>query len=298
MLHRMKHLTPLPTRAALVLTTALAAAQPAHASEVIDTTINVAGTEYPARWWLPAGPAVGLALVEHGFTRRCQNIDGTARALRDQGLLTLCLTVPLTGGNPVLADALAALMVNGLTAPDGLPLPAAWVVAGHSAGGDFAVRLGATLSQLAPERFRGAVLWDPVPSGSGFIDELRAISAGGARPVLAVTANPGPCNANGNVLPALRSLQQDLAAAGADTFVGVQLTDRSTHVDVEAENSNRAAWAACKQGRPRTYNAQALRDLSAAWARDIVTGTRTPAAYPGGATVEALINAQRADVID
>ncbi len=288
----------IPALAPLVLAAGLAGHPAAHASEVIDTTINVAGVEYPARWWVPTGPAVGLALVEHGFTRRCQNIDGTARALRDRGLLALCMTVPLAGGNAVLADALAALVVNGLTAPDGLPLPAAWVVAGHSAGGDFAVRLGATLSQLAPERFRGAVLWDPVPSGSGFIDELRSISAGGARPVLAVTANPGPCNANGNVLPSLRSLQQDLAAAGADTFVGVQLTDRSTHVDVEAENSNRAAWAACKQGRPRTYNAQALRDLSAAWARDIVTGTRSLAFYPGGATVEGLIDAGRAALID
>lgn len=294
----MKPFNQIPIGAALVLATSLGTLQPAHAASVIDTTINVAGVEYAARWWLPAGPAVGLALVEHGFTRRCQNIDGTARALRDQGLLALCLTVPLTGGNPGLADALAALMVNGLTAPDGLPLPAAWVVAGHSAGGDFAVRLGSTLSQLAPERIRGAVLWDPVPSGSGFIDELRSISAGGARPVLAVTANPGSCNANGNVLPPLRSLQQDLAAAGADTFVGVRLTDRSTHVDVEAENSNRAAWAACKQGRPRTYNAQALRTLSAAWARDIVTGTRSLAFYPGGATVEALIDARRAELID
>jgi hypothetical protein len=288
----------LPALAHLVLTAGLAGHPPAHASEMIDTTINVAGVEYPARWWLPAGPALGLALLEHGFTRRCQNIDGTARALRDQGLLTLCVTVPLTGGNPVLAEALAALMVNGLTAPGGLPLPAAWVVAGHSAGGDFAVRLGSTLSQLAPQRIRGAVLWDPVPSGSGFIDELRSISAGGARPVLAITANPGPCNANGNVLPPLRSLQQDLAAVGADTFVGVQLTDRSTHVDVEAENSNRLAWATCKQGRPRTYNVQALRALSAAWARDIVTGTRSPAFYPGGATVEALIDARRAELID
>jgi hypothetical protein len=286
------------TLIAAALATGLGAAWPAHASDVIDTTINVAGTEYAARWWLPAGTPVGLALVEHGFTRRCQNIDGTARALRDQGLLALCLTVPLAGGNSVLADALAALVVNGLTAPDGQPLPARWVVGGHSAGGDFAVRLGSTLALLAPERIGGAVLWDPVPSGSGFVDELLALSAGGARPVLAVTANPGGCNANGNVLPALRTLQQGLAGAGADTFVGVLLTDRSTHVDVEAENSNRYAWAACRQGPPRAWNVQALRDLSAIWARDIVTGMRSPAAYPGGATVEALLAAQRADLID
>jgi hypothetical protein len=295
----MRTLQNLPLWPAIgLLATLVATTPPAEASDVIDTTVNVAGTEYPARWWLPAGTPVGLALVEHGFTRRCQNIDGTARALRDQGLLALCLTVPLSGGNPVLADALAALVVNGLTAPDGQPLPQAWMVGGHSAGGDFAVRLGSTLAQLAPSRIRGAVLWDPVPSGSGFIDGLRALSAGGARPVLAVTANPGPCNANGNVLPPLRTLQQELTAAGADAFVGLQLIDRSTHTDVEAENTNRYAWAACRQGPPRRWNVDALRELSATWARDIVTGARSAAAYPGGATVEALIGAQRATLID
>ena len=298
----MKHHNPFPSLAsvavAIGLAISLTATPPAHASDVIDTTINVAGTEYAARWWLPTGPPIGLALVEHGFTRRCANIDGTARALRDQGLLALCLTVPLAGGNSVLADALAALMVNGLTAPDGSALPARWVVGGHSAGGDFAVRLGSTLTLLAPERLAGAVLWDPVPSGSGFIDELRAVSARGARPVLAVTANPGACNANGNVLPSLQALRGDLLAAGGDGFVGLQLTDHSTHVDVEAQDSDRYAWAACRQGPPRRWNVQALRELSATWARDIVTGSRSPAAYPGGATVEALLAAQRAALID
>jgi hypothetical protein len=116
--------------------------------------------------------------------------------------------------------------------------------------------------------------------------------------VLAVIANPGPCNANGNVLPALQTLQQELTAAGADPFVGLRLTDRSTHTDVEAGNTNRYAWLACRQGPPRRWNVDALRELSATWARDIVTGTRSPAAYPGGATVEALIGANRADLID
>jgi hypothetical protein len=88
----MQHCTSPSPFAAIVLSTSLCFAAPVLAVDVIDTSINVAGTEYPARWWLPAGPAVGLALVEHGFTRRCQNIDGTARALRDQGLLALCLT--------------------------------------------------------------------------------------------------------------------------------------------------------------------------------------------------------------
>lgn len=78
---------------------------------------------------------------------------------------------------------------------------------------------------------------------------------------------------------------------------GQQLTDRRTHVDVEPENSNRFAWATCGQSRPRTYNAQAQRELSAAWARDIDTGARSPAAYSVGATAQALIGAQRATLI-
>jgi pimeloyl-ACP methyl ester carboxylesterase len=182
--------------------------------------------------------------------------------------------------------------------PDGSAAPEHIVVGGHSAGGAFAVRLGFTLAQLAPQRLTGAVLFDPVASGSRFVDEIRALSQSGARPVLTVSANGGGCNADNNSYPGLRAVAADAAAAGNDAFVGLQLTDRSTHVDVEGSDTDAFAWIACRQGPPRRYNIDALRNLGAAWAVDLVRGTRTPAYYPGGSVVEQLLRDNRAIIID
>lgn len=262
-------------------------------------TLVLGGTEYDVAWGLPAaGPAIGLAVVEHGFTRRCRNIAGTLEALVAQGLMTLCVDAPLAGGNPALADALAEALVAGFSPPDGSPLPERIVVGGHSAGGAFAVRLGATLATLAPQRLAGAVLFDPVAAGSRFVDEIRVLSAGGQRPLRTISANAGACNANHNSYPGLRAAAADAVAAGNDGFVGLQLTDRSTHVDAEGSDSDLLAWTACRQGPPRRPNVATLRELAAAWAADLVRGVRTPAYYPGGSVVEGLIADQRAALIE
>lgn len=261
-------------------------------------TLPIGGTEYDVTWGLPAGPALGLAVVEHGFTRRCRNIAGTLDALVARGLMTLCVDAPLAGGNAALADALAATLAAGVVPPGGQPMPERIVVGGHSAGGAFAVRLGATLAQLAPQRLAGAVLFDPVASGPRFVDEARQLGAAGLRPVLAVSANASGCNAGNNSYPGLRAVAADAAAAGAPAFVGLQLTLGSTHVDVEGENTDAFAWAACRQGPPRRANVNALRELGAAWALDLVRGERTPDYYPGGAYVDALLRDARAAVIE
>lgn len=262
-------------------------------------TLPIGGAEYDVVWGLPAaGTAIGLAVVEHGFTRRCRNVAGTLDALVAQGLMTLCVDAPLAGGNPALADALAAVLAAGVAPPDGSTMPERIVVGGHSAGGAFAVRLGATLAQLAPQRLAGAVLFDPVAAGSRFIDEIRALSAGGQRPVRTVSANAGGCNAGNNSYPGLRAAAADAAAAGNDSFVGLQLIDRSTHVDVEGSDSDILAWTACRQGPPRRPNVATLRELGAAWAADLVRGTRTPAFYPGGSVVDGLVQDARASLIE
>lgn len=262
-------------------------------------TLVIGGTEYDVAWGLPAaGPVLGLAVVEHGFTRRCRNIAGTLEALVAQGLMTLCVDAPLAGGNPALADALAALLVEGTTPPGGGPLPERIVVGGHSAGGAFAVRLGATLATLAPQRLAGAVLFDPVASGARFVDEIRALAGGGLRPVRAISANAGSCNANHNSYPGLRAVAADAAAAGQDGFVGLQLINSSTHVDAEGSDSDLLAWTACRQGPPRRPNVATLRELAAAWAADLVRGTRTPAYYPGGTVVDGLVRDERAVPIE
>jgi pimeloyl-ACP methyl ester carboxylesterase len=268
-------------------------------TQQVPGTLLIGGTEYSVAWGLPAaGTALGLAVVEHGFSRRCTKIAGTLDTLVAAGLMTLCVDAPLAGGNAALADALAATLVAGVTPPDGSAVPERIVVGGHSAGGAFAVRLGFTLAQIAPQRLTGAVLFDPVASGSRFVDEIRGLSQAGQRPVLTVSANAGGCNANNNSYPGLRAVAADAAVAGNDSFVGIQLTDRSTHVDVEAGDTDAFAWIACRQGPPRRANVDALRTLGAAWAADLARGTRTPEFYPGGSFVEALLADSRAVLIN
>lgn len=281
--------------AAVVLSVCAAAS--AQEGRQVPGTLLIGGTEYDVEWGLPAGPALGLAVVEHGFTRRCANVRGTLDALVAKGLVTLCVEAKLAGGNPQLADALAATLVAGVNTPDGTPVPERVVVGGHSAGGAFAVRLGYTLGQLAPQRLAGALLFDPV-AAAGFTEQLRFLAAAGTRPVRAVSANASPCNAQNNAYPGLSAALADAAAAGNESFVGVQLIDRSTHVDAEGSDSDLLGWAACRQGPPRPANVRSLRELAAVWAADLAGGTRSPDYYPGGAVLERLQQQARAVLIE
>lgn len=266
---------------------ALAAAGPVAAFE--PGTLEIGGTPYTVEWHRPAAAPSALAVIEHGFTRRCSRLRGTLQAVAGAGLLVLCIDAPMAGGNPALADALAALLAGpGLTGPDGQPVPARTIVGGHSAGGAFAVRLGYQLALLAPDRLAGALLFDPVAVG-GFEDQVRTLAGQGQRPVLAISANGGPCNARNNAYPGLRAAAADDRAAGGDGFVGVELARRSTHVDAEGADTDTLGWLACGQGRPRAVNVGWLRALAAAWAGDLARGARDPAWYPGGDTLDGLV---------
>ncbi len=274
------------------------APEPDLGGTVVNATLNIAGTDYNVDWFLPDGPAAGLMTVQHGFSRQCANVRGTGVRLMERGLMGLCINASMAGGNPALAEAPAATLLSGIPAPGGRALPDKIVVGGHSAGGHFATRLGWKLDTLAPQRLAGAVLFDPVAADASFTANLRAVSASGSRSVLVVSANPGGCNANNNAYPALRKVRQDAQGAGREAFVGLQLTDRSTHVDVEGRDTNALGVVPCGQGRPRAANTDALRKLAAQWALDEVDGTRDPAFYPGGSYVEGLIGAGDARVIE
>lgn len=281
-----------------VLGLALLAGAPAHADRivfqddtgrVVNATLLIDGTPYSADWYLPPGVPVGLAQIQHGFTRRCANLRDTTLEMMRRGLMGLCLNASMANGNPALATALAQALLTGLTAPDGRPVPERIVVGGHSAGGMFASRLGATLQGLAPERLAGAVLFDPVASDGSYGPNLAAISDSGHRPVLAVTANGSACNALNNGEPALAEVSAQAQAAGRDGFVGLRLTDNSTHVDAEGANTTRLAWVTCLQGPPRAPNVAALRALAPQWAADAALGLRSAEVYPGGSVVDDLL---------
>lgn len=262
---------------------------------VVSAVLNIGGTDYEVDWFLPNDNASALATVQHGFARRCSNLRQTGIRLMQQGLMGLCVNASMAGGNPALAEALAVTLTSGISAPDGRPVPDKLIVGGHSAGGLFASRVGWKLDAIAPQRLRGAVLFDPVAAGPSMTTNLMAVSHAGQRPVLAVTANASSCNAQNNGYVALRQVRADAIAAGRDGFVGVQLTERSTHVDVEGGDTG-AGQIAC--GRPRPANTEALRTLAAQWAADIASGTRTPDVYPGGSYLQGLIDGDQALVIE
>lgn len=260
-------------------------------SSIVYATLAIGGSDYAVEWYVPGGTPAALMTVQHGFARQCANLRGTGLALADRGLLGLCVNATMAGGNPALAEALVAALLDGASAP-GVAQPQRFVVGGHSAGGHFASRVGWALAQQAPARLAGAVLFDPVAANDSFTGNVLAIAASGQRPVLAINANPGSCNAQNNADPALRAV----AAAGGDGFVGLQLIDRSSHVDAEGRDSNLVGVLPC--GRPLRDNTDSLRTLAAAWAADAAAGTRDAAYYPGGAVVEGLVGAGRARPID
>jgi pimeloyl-ACP methyl ester carboxylesterase len=247
------------------------------AGTIVIAPLELDGSRHDAHWYLPAGEARALIVLEHGYTRGCRHLRETTRQLMADGLMALCVDLPMAGGNPALADALARRVLGDLAAPDGAALPARLIVAGHSAGARFALRLGARLAETAPARLAGALLFDPVPA-PGFDDDLRTTADDGRRPVLALLANPHRCNAGLAAAPSLQALRQAALQAGRSGFVGVQLTDGSTHADVEGEDSDLLAAVAC--GRPLPQNIAGVRMLARRWAQDLARG-EVPAPLDG-----------------
>lgn len=239
-------------------------------------------------WTGPPGPAAGLVWLQHGFTRRCDHLTGTRRHLARAGLWTLCVDSPdATGRAAGRAEDLAQALAEGrLPTPAGLPPGARIVVAGHSAGAQFAARAGRQLAQQAPGRLAGAVLLDPV-GGPGFAEALAAVAAAGTRPVWSITARPGACNRPAQTLPVLKAL--------APAFAGVQLTGASTHLDAEGEDSGALAAAACGQGAPTLGHTLDLRGLLEEWALTLLVsapGTATP-----GPLTERLLESGRVQLL-
>lgn len=179
----------------------------------------------------------------------------------------------MAGGNPTLSDILARRLAAARVAPDGRALPHRIIVGGHSAGAAFATALGARLDELAPDRLAGAMLFDPVATAD-FESQLRAVSAAGRRPVLAVLAPPHRCNAQSNALPALQRLHAEAQAAQRDAFVGLRFAVGATHADIEGEDSDWIAALAC--GSPQATQTARLRGLAAAWASDLARGRQPP----------------------
>ena len=84
-----------------------------------------------------------------------------------------------------------------------------------------------------------------------------------------------------------------------DLLVGLQLTDRSTHVDAEGSDGSLLGWVACRQGPPRRANVRTLRDLAVVWAADLARGgAYMPAYCPGGEVLQSLVAQECAALIE
>ncbi|MCU0775916.1 MAG: alpha/beta hydrolase [Ideonella sp.] len=185
-------------------------------------------------------------------------------ALAKSGWAVLCLDLAQAAGDAALPAELAEALIEGALQPPGLAAPQArWVLGGFSAGAVLAARVGMALEALAPARLEGLLLLDPVDA-PGFGVAIERVSNGGGRPVLAVLANPGPCNAQGSAAGPLRAMAERASNGHAATEV-VQLVRGSTHVDAEGEDTGELAVALCRQGPPQARNVAALREIAAAW---------------------------------
>lgn len=249
----------------------------------VTDTATIGGTSYDLKWYLPNGTASALMLVQHGFSRDCDTLTNTSKAIAEKGVMVFCVEADMTAGNAALGNALGnTLSARTLTPPSGKALPAKYIVGGHSAGGHFASVVGARLAANGYANLKGAILFDGVAS-SDFTANLQAISANGTRPVLQIAARPSVINLFNNAFGALADL-------GAN-FVGVQLvwtkysggfapTGGSCHIDAEGENTDALGvlGAACS---PNSTQTARLRDYSSTWARDMATGSYTASHYCG-----------------
>lgn len=268
-------------------------------STCVNSQLVIDSQSHSVDWYLPNGTASALMVLEHGFSRGCGNLRGTSKSIAEKGVMVLCVNGDLTAGNPALAAALGDLLsARTVTPPAGKPLPQRYLVGGHSAGGHFASALGARLVANGYADLAGAILFDPV-AADGFTANLEAISAGGTRPVLAVTARPSVTNLFNNAHGALTGL--------SNPYVGLQLVwekftfgvpvGGSCHIDVEGENTDfiGVAGALCSANATQTAR---LRDFGSTWAKDLASGTTTAAYYCTDPAVVATCGAKVRDLVD
>ncbi|MFD1826438.1 MULTISPECIES: alpha/beta hydrolase [Mumia] len=268
-------------------------------STCVSSPITIAGTSYDADWYLPNGTASALMLVEHGFSRSCDNLRGTSKAIAQKGVMVVCLDEDMTAGNPALATIFGnALADRTVVPPNSKPLPVKYIVGGHSAGGQFAALVGQQLTTRGYPNLKGAIMFDPV-AAEGFTAAVEAVSANGARPVLSIAARPSVINLFNNSYGALTGLD--------NPFVGIQLvwskyvlgipTGGSCHIDSEGEDTDAIgiAGALCN---PNSTQTARLRDFASTWAKDLATGTYTASHYCTNADAISTCGSVVKDLVD
>ncbi|WP_433832072.1 alpha/beta hydrolase [Actinoplanes sp. CA-015351] len=300
---------------ALTAATLVATPQAAQAAAVeVDGEISVPCWIYnytpDADWYFPATTSPkALVYLQHGFSRANDNVADLARKYQAAGFLVFAPTLPSAdiygctvnnlGNNTVFLNSVAgwignATNANGALAKSyataaktagraGSTLPAKYVLAGHSAGGEAVTYLANSLRTSYPSAFANlkyVQLLDPVKSifGNNLATGLAGI-AGTSLPIRTISSPPYLANsdASGTV-----QLTTDLDRP----FLGVRLTTGS-HCDAEGSSTN--VLCTLTAGTSQAANVAALQTLAVNWTTDAVAGTTTATYYPGGAYYQGLL---------
>ena len=267
---------------ALLMPSAAAAVRVGHAPLVIPC--GATGTAVPAGWFFPdRSRPTGVVWLQHGFFRAAANVLTLARFIADHtGAIVVAPTItsnPFAAGGcwingPPMAAGVAALFTgrrdalqHSADAAAGHPvaLPRAFVLTGHSAGGNLATSAAGytTLPGGAVRHLKGVVLYDAVDFASAMEGALARLRGPDFRPVMQIASPPSPCNASGSGTNAL-------LGARPGNFVGVQLIG-GTHIDAEGPDTDIFAMLAC--GLPRPPNVAAVRTIASDWISDALTGS-------------------------
>ena len=242
------------------------------------------GYAVQATWYFPNhdDPPVGLIYLQHGYTRTDTNVSALAQQLADR--TNSIVVTPAVSSNPFnrysiwrdpIERAFAALFVGdrsaltaSATAAAGHPvtLPQQIVLAGHSAGGDLVAAVAGYLADAgAAGNLKGVMLFDSGDDGDA-TKGMAKLTGANAVPVMLIAASEGAMtNRTINAAPA--------------QFVAVVL-DGGNHFDAEGASID-------SQGMfgPAPQNAAAVQTITAAWIKDVFTGSDTGIYDPAGTLI-------------
>jgi hypothetical protein len=295
-----------------VIAAAPPAAQAATAEVDGDITVLCGSSTYTqdADWFFPDTTSPkALVFLQHGFSRSNSHMFALARKYQAAGFLVFAPTLPSTnssgctvsnqGDNTAFLNNVTAWIGEATTSTRqlatshakaattagraGSTLPATYVLAGHSAGGDAVTYIANRLRTTFPAAFANLKylqLLDPVksPSGTNMADALTGL-AGTSLPITAISSPP--YSSNGNA-----SGTVELVNRIDRPFLGVRLVTGS-HCDAEGSTTN---WlCTLLGGTSKAANVTALQTFAINWASDAVAGTTTATYYPGGSYYQGLL---------
>lgn len=242
-----------------------------------------------ALWMEPAGEPVGLAVLAHGFARRCSDIEGLALRMARRGLAVVCPVSTMIGGDLKRADRVgAALGYDGVAAPSGRVFRRA-VLVGHSAGGSFALRAASRMVQGGS--LAGVVLIDPVAADAGAARSDYALLMKALTPTLSMMASASGCNRGGQA--------RGWVLAGASEnpkSLSLAMGEGSSHLDAEGAGGSALASALC--GKALAARAEDVAWLASDAAVKMSMPSGADSGWGGKAGAEVWLSGSQATRVD